>query len=448
MAPGGKGPHRDGFSKLRTIESGIYLNELSDETPTSQQQICNVENKACFCPPLVAGLSSRCCSSDDETELGGAAKHFSPAVMRQTSPGSVASSGRLFAEPAQTLLFLDWDDTIFPCTELFHRRGLPRRTREWSGPVTAELYAELEPWRRALEEFLDAACALSDRCVIVTNSRAPWVTACIDRFAPNLKPFFERHRLDGRGPMVVYAADELREANGARRESGSNTKDSREKWCSSCTSGLAAMCCRPILQAWRLGASNDTDSTPALRFVPRPFDLTQAKLQAMRREASSFYSQYPGQTWKNVLSLGDMRYEHEAVKALSVDRVPTQARERLRIKSIILPTAPDLGELTLQLRVWSLLLPVCARFDGELEMDLSMSSTPFEDLSAALHVPLLARLQPAACAYPELEEVGEVDEADLADQQTTDELLDELAVMLHHAVICSPPKCFQRPINP
>eukprot|EP00930_Biecheleria_cincta_P039781 TRINITY_DN27315_c0_g1_i1.p1 TRINITY_DN27315_c0_g1~~TRINITY_DN27315_c0_g1_i1.p1 ORF type:complete len:445 (-),score=77.61 TRINITY_DN27315_c0_g1_i1:129-1463(-) len=443
MPPGGKGPHRDGFSKLPTIESGIHLNELSDEVPTSQQQIYNVENKACIWSPLRAGLSSRCYSSDDETELGGTAKHFSPAVLRQTSPGSVASSGRLFAEPAQTLLFLDWDDTIFPCTELFHRRGLPRRTRDWTSPVSAELSAELEPWRRALEEFLEAACALSDRCVIVTNSRSPWVTACIDQFAPSLKPFFERHRLDGRGPVVVYAADELREANGARRESG--TEDSRKKCCASCESGLAALCCRPILQTW-FGASNDTDATPAHGYVNKPFDLTQAKLQAMRREASRFYSQYPGQTWKNVLSLGDMRYEHEAVKALSAGRVPVQARERLRIKSIILPTAPDLGELTLQLRVWSLLLPVCARFDGELDMDLSMSSTPFEDLSAALQMPLLARLQPP-CPYLELEAVGEISEPDCVDQQTIDEMLDELAVMLHDAVLCCPSKCFPSGVN-
>ena len=32
---------------------------------------------------------------------------------------------------AQTLIFLDWDDTIFPCTELFQKRNYSRKTREW-----------------------------------------------------------------------------------------------------------------------------------------------------------------------------------------------------------------------------------------------------------------------------------------------------------------------------
>ena len=59
----------------------------------------------------------------------------SGAWRRQLSPCSVfsaASSGRLYAEPAQTLIFLDWDDTIFPCTEIFTTRNYTRRSREWT----------------------------------------------------------------------------------------------------------------------------------------------------------------------------------------------------------------------------------------------------------------------------------------------------------------------------
>ena len=100
-----------------------------------------------------------------------------PSWSRQQSPCSVlsvASSGRLFAEPQQTLLFLDWDDTMFPCTELFYKRGLPKRSKDWT-PPDPELLAALEPWQRAVKEFLGRACAVSDRCVILTNSRKPWV---------------------------------------------------------------------------------------------------------------------------------------------------------------------------------------------------------------------------------------------------------------------------------
>ena len=53
---------------------------------------------------------------------------------RQSSPCSVlsvASSGHLYAEPGQTLIFLDWDDTLFPCHEIFNKRQYSKRTREW-----------------------------------------------------------------------------------------------------------------------------------------------------------------------------------------------------------------------------------------------------------------------------------------------------------------------------
>ena len=40
-----------------------------------------------------------------------------------------------------------------------------------------------------------------------------------------------------------------------------------------------------------------------LRCQPRPsFDLTEAKLKAMTTQAEEFYSQYQGQTWKNIIS--------------------------------------------------------------------------------------------------------------------------------------------------
>ena len=119
-------------------------------------------------------------TSEDSEEIQENSGNLNPSLVgwsRQQSPCSVlsvASSGRQFAEPQQTLLFLDWDDTMFPCTELFHKRGLPRRSKDWTTP-DPELLAELEPWRRAVKEFLGRACAISDRCVIVTNSRKPWV---------------------------------------------------------------------------------------------------------------------------------------------------------------------------------------------------------------------------------------------------------------------------------
>lgn len=40
--------------------------------------------------------------------------------------------------------------------------------------LPVELEEDLSEWRDAAAEFLRAACGVSDRCVIVTNSKPPW----------------------------------------------------------------------------------------------------------------------------------------------------------------------------------------------------------------------------------------------------------------------------------
>eukprot|EP00913_Durusdinium_trenchii_P021557 g20258.t1 len=232
----------------------------------------------------------------------------SGAWRRQLSPCSVfsaASSGRLYAEPAQTLIFLDWDDTIFPCTEIFTTRNYTRRSREWTKPLPPDLDEELSAWRQAAGDFLQAACAISDRCVILTNSRPPWVSACIDHFAPNLKEILAKN-----GPVrVVYASEMM-------KKSKSKSDEISEKAEGVIIKMLQSLGC------FHGFVSKMVESMAAMRQnAPKPhFDLTEAKFKAMRKEAESFYSQYQGQTWKNIISLGDMAYEHDAAKSLSSTR--------------------------------------------------------------------------------------------------------------------------------
>jgi len=292
---------------------------------------------------------------------------------RSSTPNSVASSAWQYAEPTQTLIFLDWDDTLFPCTELFERWNLPRRgpTRD----LPPELERDLAKWRAAVRDYLSIVCSLSDRCVIVTNSSPPWVENCIERFAPELKPFFGRPG----GPTVAYAGEVLLQARAAQSSS----------------------CCCPI---WWTTVREALKPQPS--YEERKAELTQAKLSAMRREATNFYSRYPGQTWKNIISLGDMKYERDAVQELSASRVANAVartvgsdvnvkprRERLRTKACVLPGAPSLCELTLWLRLFRLLLPSLARFDGDIDLDLHCVADPLPLLAKGLGLPHLAGVQ-------------------------------------------------------
>lgn len=272
---------------------------------------------------------------------------------------SEATSGCLYAEATQTLIFLDWDDTLFPTTELFDTWGLPREAGA-TVELPDKLAAQLESWRAALTEFLSSACTLSERCIIVTNSKRPWVHNCVRRFAPAIQLLLEQES----GLSVVYA----RELTGSKQS-----------------------CHRP--EGLRAVLHELRSEEEELRE-----HLTKAKQAAMRQEAKEFYSRYPGQTWKNVLSIGDMAYEHVAVQEVTFRRA-SPARERLRTKAITVPTSPSLGVITCRLHCFQYLLQAWVRFDGDLSVNLEEVPDPLDALAQAMQMPKIRTLIPMGYAW-------------------------------------------------
>eukprot|EP00931_Biecheleriopsis_adriatica_P090440 TRINITY_DN6441_c0_g1_i1.p1 TRINITY_DN6441_c0_g1~~TRINITY_DN6441_c0_g1_i1.p1 ORF type:complete len:410 (-),score=47.63 TRINITY_DN6441_c0_g1_i1:59-1288(-) len=297
------------------------------------------------------------------------------SLRRQTStPKSIATSSNQFAEPAQTLLFLDWDDTLFPTTELFSLRKFPHSAyqegseqhRAWEqGRWPEELKLEMRRWQDAVLSFLSVACALSDRCVIVTNAKKGWVDRCINRFVPELRQLFERKQ---GGLKIVHAMD-------------THLQEAKLQMCPQIDQ------CTPCWVRGVVGCFESLTAKP--RSVPTGASLTAAKHRAMKTEALDFYSRYIGQTWKNIVSIGDMRYEHNAVLELSEwrSREPdsiSSPRERLRTKAILFGEEPRLKELTMRLEFLAVMLPACVRWDGDFDLDLSKASDPLQSMSQAL----------------------------------------------------------------
>jgi FMN phosphatase YigB (HAD superfamily) len=116
-----------------------------------------------------------------------------------TSPGlscTTTISQARYGDPDQSLIFLDWDDTLFPSTEVFNRWGIPSRPHLWGDvEFSPEQEAALTARRAALFEHLCTAASLSERVVIVTNSRHPWVSECAAHFAPNILPLLAKMRV-------------------------------------------------------------------------------------------------------------------------------------------------------------------------------------------------------------------------------------------------------------
>merc|ERR1712217_192299 len=98
--------------------------------------------------------------------------------------------------------------------------------------------------------------------------------------------------------------------------------------------------------------------------------LTAWKYAAMKQETLSFYSRYPHQTWKNILSFGDRRYEHHALQELTFRR-EGPARERVRTKSYILPEAMSIGWMTMAWQYANIFFPIYIRYDGDFTLDES-----------------------------------------------------------------------------
>lgn len=305
---------------------------------------------------------------------------------RCSSLSTLVGSDSEYALPSQTLLFLDWDDTLFPSTELFQRHGVCERGEV---PVAPALRVELGEWREALRRFLVAASSLTDKCVILTNSERPWVTECVERFAPELLPMFT----SGAGGVSVLYAEEAPEPK---------LSGLREALSGSCLSGLAA---------WYRYAFADNEKETKQARVRR---MTTGKRTAMRSEAADFYSMHREQSWKNVIGVGDARV---ALLELAVERRRTELGQ-LRAKALTVPPRQSLRQATFSLRLLRTLLPTLVRYDGSLDAALTLKR-PLEALAGAL----------------DLRELAELPAPSIDDEAQVTSYIAEAAELLHGAMV-------------
>ncbi|CAE8629162.1 unnamed protein product [Polarella glacialis] len=205
------------------------------------------------------------------------------------------------------------------------------------GELTSEQSSLLKDWQLALFQYLTTALTLSSHVVIVTNSRRPWVETCVSKFAPNCKKLFTDTGSGG-SLTVVYAREVLHQRR-RERVLASNG------WDCSLPMGFA-MPSLPVKNPLPVSNGEMTG------------ELTGAKFFAMQREAKAFYMRYAGQSWKNIISLGDMIYEHVAVIEMAMlHQAAGGSHEQLRVKSLLLPECPGISELTLSLCFSKLMLP-------------------------------------------------------------------------------------------
>lgn len=252
-----------------------------------------------------------------------------------------------FAEKSNTMLVLDWDDTIFPTTflrqdcELNLRHTIDEQLEE--GKPRADLEEMLSTLAEKVEAFIRGALA-SAHVRIITLARTPWVTMSIEKFMRRL----DFLSADDSNIKVIYARDSMTED--LKKESTVNAfKSSNEQ----------------------------------VDFYSR------VKAAAMIEEFQNLCEENKG-SWKNIISIGDSNIERGAIVRVAENYVRKMALEgtvkmtgltsewvskdghlqRLRTKAVKMLDDPSCDELIAQMTLLSSWLTDIIDKDAGFDIEL------------------------------------------------------------------------------
>jgi len=279
--------------------------------------ITKIENTVCVSDNNCEGTSF---STSDTTQLPDAASDCQVLV----GPASRCTSISL-APPTpivgSTLIILDWDDTLFPTTWLESKKAFKNCSKAWQDEqpelhLSPDDLAALEEMDQTARALVLTAADLGEVCC-VTLAQRPWQEVSMKVFMPKLYEVWKELKIP-----VHYASEEA--------------------------------------DSTRLGTSG-----PAVRAIVKdPTELTHLlqrqqvakKMKAMEKVINRFY----GQTWANLISIGDGEAEWDAVHELVFNHAnPSSDRpeDQLHLKTVKLLQEPTCSLLQAQLQVIHAWLP-------------------------------------------------------------------------------------------
>jgi len=249
------------------------------------------------------------------------------------------NSQDLFSTATQTFIVFDWDDTLFPTTYFAKGLGLnptiPLKDQKKLAPAMRPQVG------RGLMKCADSAIRLLrlanglGKVVLVTLADNPWVDLTCRSSYPMVGQVLREL-----GIKVVYAKEACKD---------------------------------------RLRSRSDMDSE---------FFWSKIKGECIAREAQEFYSQYEGQSWKNIISIGDSNFERLGTmvttseymreKGLMSEHDEVGDQEyKVRTKTFKMVGEPTLEELTCEMDMLLRWLPAMVSKDSSLDVvidDLDNSS--------------------------------------------------------------------------
>lgn len=176
-------------------------------------------------------------------------------------------------------------------------------------PPEGELRECLQVVAQEVKLLIERACELASKVVIVTNAEEGWVDLSCKAWLPSLQETISR--------CEVASARSTWEPQGVASPAG-----------------------------WKSRTFED--------------------------QIDRFYSRYPNQSWKNILSVGDAPHEREALSR--VVRWAPQGRGRCRSKSVKFVLRPSVQQLTRELQMLRESLREIVLHDDDLDLHFSAES--------------------------------------------------------------------------
>mmetsp|Transcript_2156 Transcript_2156/g.5464 ORF Transcript_2156/g.5464 Transcript_2156/m.5464 type:complete len:508 (+) Transcript_2156:77-1600(+) len=273
------------------------------------------------------------------------------AEASQPKPGKMLMAKRnsqgAFADPTQSIIIFDWDDTLFPTTYVRVEKSL-----KWHKPLQQQAIKPREQQMIAakLGECARHVCTLLKmaneygKVVLVTLAKNPWVTTSCKNFYPQVLQVIEQLQIP-----VIYAQE---------------------------------------------GVSVDYNKTSMMADEELELFWSGMKGKAITREVDKFYSQYEGQSWKNIISVGDSDFERLGTRRAIAEYMedkgldPLASRQmwqaeagvtqmiKVRTKTFKLVDQPTVDELTTEVTLLEQWLPLMVTVDKTFDINLEDMEGP------------------------------------------------------------------------
>lgn len=269
---------------------------------------------------------------------------FKPALGVTPSLGR-RNSQEFFATKFQTMIVLDWDDSLFPTSYLrdelrlswmkaWKDQNLPAKLKD-------EVASKLAICQTKVVDLLKQATD-AGKVILVTLARKPWVLDSCRNFFPTVGQAITELNVP-----VIYAQD---------------------------------------------GAGVDYNKVHMSSNAELERFWSGMKARAIARECREFYSQYDGQSWKNVISIGDSDFERLGTMLATKDYMAQTGIQRadnsdncavvddhvykVRTKTLKMVDQPSIDELNTQLGLLRTWLPLMIKLDSDFDLNLNNAADP------------------------------------------------------------------------